>query len=516
MSISFMLSLLPSERSLYGVALLLSGMLIFWFYHAWRKQAHVPGPFLASVSNIPRLLWARSGTAHNTHIHLHEKYGSLVRLGPNSVSVGDPREISKMYGIRSSFGKSDYYKVLQPMSKGKIIQGLFNTQDDQLHRSMKKPIAGIYSMSNLVSFEPYVDSTISFFLGRLEEAKEKGNGKIDLGTWLQWFAFDVMGEITFSKRLGFLDEAKDVDGIMGSIWKMFQYSCWVGQMPWLDRIWVKNPFVSRLLPEKNSPVVMFALARAQERIAEKLHGSGSQDASGYNSKDFMSRFLDARAKDPSIPEWFVTAWTTSNVLAGSDTTAIMLRAIIYFLLTNPASLRNLEHELRQAHSQGQLSEIVTWKESRNLKYLDACVKEAGRLHPAIGLTLERVVPRGGATICGQFFEQGTNIGMNPWVIHRDKEVFGADAAEWNPDRWLDPDMEKVTRMDNSLLTFGSGSRTCIGKNISYLEIYKLIPTIFARYEIELWDPKREWEIANSWLVVQSDFFIRLKQRESPL
>lgn len=40
-------------------------------------------------------------------------------------------------------------------------------------------------------------------------------------------AFDVMGEITFSKRLGFLDEAKDVDGIMGSIWKMFQYSCWV-------------------------------------------------------------------------------------------------------------------------------------------------------------------------------------------------------------------------------------------------------------------------------------------------
>ncbi|KAK9855652.1 Cytochrome P450 [Penicillium brevicompactum] len=384
------------------------------------------------------------------------------------------------------------------MSKGKIIQGLFNTQDDQLHRSMKKPIAGIYSMSNLVSFEPYVDSTIGFFLERLEDAQGKGNGKIDLGTWLQWFAFDVMGEITFSKRLGFLDEAKDVDGIMGSIWKMFQYSCWVGQMPWLDRIWVKNTFVSRLLPEKNSPVVMFALARAQERIAEKLHGSGSQDiSSGYNSKDFMSRFLDARAKDPSIPEWFVTAWTTSNVLAGSDTTAIMLRAIIYFLITNPATLRKLEHELRQAQSQGQLSEIVTWKESRNLKYLDACVKEAGRLHPAIGLTLERVVPRGGATICGQFFEQGTNIGMNPWVIHRDKEVFGADAAEWNPDRWLDPDTERVARMDNSLLTFGSGSRTCIGKNISYLEIYKLIPTMFARYEIELWDPKREWEIANS-------------------
>lgn len=117
------------------------------------------------------------------------------------------------------------------MSKGKIIQGLFNTQDDQLHRSMKRPIAGIYSMSNLVGFEPYVDSTIGFFLERLEDAQGKAGGRIDLGTWLQWFAFDVMGEITFSKRLGFLDEAKDVDGIMGSIWKMFQYSCWVSEIP---------------------------------------------------------------------------------------------------------------------------------------------------------------------------------------------------------------------------------------------------------------------------------------------
>ncbi|KAJ5174237.1 Cytochrome P450 [Penicillium canariense] len=520
MPLAFTSGSLYNERSFCNAILFLFGVLTLWLYRTWKKQSHVPGPFMASISNISRLIWARSGRAHETHIHLHEKYGSLVRLGPNSVSVGDPREISKMYGIRSNFGKSDYYKALQPMSKGKIIQGLFNTQDDQLHRSMKKPIAGIYSMSNLVSFEPYVDSTISFFLERLEDAQGEANGRIDLGTWLQWFAFDVMGEITFSKRLGFLDEAKDVDGIMRSIWKLFRYSCWVGQMPWLDKIWAKNSFVSRLLPAKNSPVVMFALERAQERIAEKLlQGSDSQEAassSGYNSNDFMSRFLATRVKDPSIPEWFVTAWTTSNVLAGSDTTAIMLRAIIYFLITNSASLQKLERELGQARSQGQLSDIATWKESRNLRYLNACVKEAGRLHPAIGLTLERVVPRGGATICGQFFEEGTNIGMNPWVIHRNKEVFGADANHWNPDRWLDTDAERVTLMENCLLTFGSGSRTCIGKNISYLEIYKLIPTMFARYEIQLWDPTREWKIENSWLVVQSDFFIKLERRKPHL
>lgn len=120
------------------------------------------------------------------------------------------------------------------MSRGRVIQGLFNTQDDTLHRAMKRPIAHIYSMSNLVEFEPHVDTTICFFLTKLDEISAKDGQTVDLGTWLQWFAFDVMGEITFSKRLGFLDEAKDVDGIMGSIQKVFKYASWVSDIRNLD------------------------------------------------------------------------------------------------------------------------------------------------------------------------------------------------------------------------------------------------------------------------------------------
>jgi len=92
---------------------------------------------------------------------------------------------------------------------------------------MKRPIAGIYSMSNLVEFEPYVDRTICFFLKRLDQIQAQADGPCDLGTWLQWFAFDVMGEVTFSRRLGFLDRAEDVEGIIGSIWRVFWYSSWV-------------------------------------------------------------------------------------------------------------------------------------------------------------------------------------------------------------------------------------------------------------------------------------------------
>ena len=76
-------------------------------------------------------------------------------------------------------------------------------------------------MTNLVEFEPYVDTTITFFLGQLEKLQD---GRVcDMGKWLQYFAFDVMGEITFSKRLGFLDEARDVEGIIENTAKVSWY-----------------------------------------------------------------------------------------------------------------------------------------------------------------------------------------------------------------------------------------------------------------------------------------------------
>jgi hypothetical protein len=146
------------------------------------------------------------------------------------------------------------------------------------------------------------------------------------------------------------------------------------------------------------------------------------------------------------------AWTQSNITAGSDTTAIVLRTIFYNLLRYPETLASLMAELRKAADDGELSPIVTWKQSQRLPYLRAVVKEAGRIHPPFGLPLERIVPEGGAEICGKFFGQGTIVGMNAWVVHRNTETFGEDADVWRPERWLTSDTEAVKRMENALLT----------------------------------------------------------------
>lgn len=74
------------------------------------------------------------------------------------------------------------------MSKGKILPGLFATQDEGLHRMLKRPIGGIYSMSSLTSFESLVDTTIEIFMQQIDNRFVKPQRVCDWGLWLQYFA----------------------------------------------------------------------------------------------------------------------------------------------------------------------------------------------------------------------------------------------------------------------------------------------------------------------------------------
>src|ERR1700731_3591835 len=99
-------------------------------------------------------------------------------------------------------------------------------------------------------------------------------------------------------------------------------------------------------------------------------------------------------------------------------------------------------------------------------------------------------------ISGRHFPAGSIVGANAWVIHRNRDVFGADATDFNPDRWLDADA--AAYMDKYMFAFGGGSRTCIGRNFAMAAMSKLVPEFLRQFEIELADPKREMKFDNHW------------------
>lgn len=176
-------------------------------------------------------------------------------------------------------------------------------------------------------------------------------------------------------------------------------------------------------------------------------------------------------------------------MAGADTTSATLCAVVYYVLKNPAVYQKLQAEL---DSSG-LSIPASYDDSIKLPYLSAVIRETMRMHPGVGLQLERVVPQTGLTTPdGTVLQPGTIVGMNAWVVHMDKATFGQDSASFVPERWLQSSFEsdeefntRITAMKNANLTFGAGNRSCIGKNVSLLEIYKIIPLLFMKYDVSL-------------------------------
>lgn len=71
----------------------------------WWSLRHIPGPFLASISNLPRVWWQITGRAHLYHQAAHAKYGDVVRIGPRMVSFSNPEAIPTVYPVRPGFPK---------------------------------------------------------------------------------------------------------------------------------------------------------------------------------------------------------------------------------------------------------------------------------------------------------------------------------------------------------------------------------------------------------------------------
>ena len=84
-------------------------------------------------------------------------------------------------------------------------------------------------------------------------------------------------------------------------------------------------------------------------------------------------------------------------------------------------------------------------------------------------------------------------------MHRNKAVFGEDVEVFRPERWLLDDgqgegqgkgesEETIALRNRTLLHFGSGSHTCLGKNVSFLEMFKLVPSFLRVFEVRFFFP----------------------------
>lgn len=236
------------------------------------------------------------------------------------------------------------------------------------------------------------------------------------------------------------------------------------QIPWLDKVLYKNILAAKLRPTTGMPILNLALQNIAKRRENTANGARDKRP---KHGDMLDQFLRVQSSKNNIPESAPISWTFSNLIAGSDSTAVIMRTLWYNLLAHSESGKKLQKELRDA----RLSmPHPTWMEIRDLPFLDACMKEAVRMHPPFCLPLERVCPAEGVSVCGHFLPGKTVVGMNPWVVNRHKNTFGADADEWRPERWIECTPDRRKKMDASVLTVSGILNMTMERKVSVADL----------------------------------------------
>ncbi|KAL4935106.1 hypothetical protein BDV06DRAFT_217668 [Aspergillus oleicola] len=483
-----------------------------------RGLSHIPGPILASLSDTWIFIHyvRRRGI---TEFDLHRKYNSpLLRLGPNTISVADPKAIKTIYGWKPILNKSRLYiSQYVTAADGTVLDNVSSTRDETKHSALRRPIANAYALATLIEYEPLVDSTSRIFFQQMESRFAKTGEECDLSKWLQMYAFDIIGELTFSKRFGFLEKGKDIGNMMHHTGQAMDYIGIMGQLPFLDEYIRLKGFGNILRKFRpTGPLMKFTVKQIRNHTAEVTNAKLT---------DFLTKFLQARKKYPElITNQRLATYANTNVSAGSDTTGIALREIIYRILISEHSQEKVVDEIRRILqnriAKGEdVERPITWSEGWNdMPYFQAVVKESLRIHPGLGQLIPRDVPPGGIMVCDTFIPEGTVVGCNAWTVHRDRNIFGSDAEEFVPERWLprgnEPgDVERLRKMENAFFSFGAGPRVCLGKNIALLEISKFIPEFLRRFHIALVDKKR-YRIVPGWLVLQKGLDVTLRARDT--
>ena len=259
-----------------------------------------------------------------------------------------------------------------------------------------------------------------------------------------------------------------------------------------------------LLPYQLLRLISPLAAQLRVSIGQTISGIHAVLSDSSDSKRHSTIFHTLR-DDPNLPPSEKTiprllGEARTLVAAGTLTTAHTLGTTTYHLLSNPPILTRLLAELEAAIPDPTAS--TPWQTLESLPYLTAVISEGLRVTTGVSGRLPRVHPDTALTYGDWTIPPGTPVSMSIRDTNNNSAIF-PEPHIFDPDRWLCPEKELLEK-ERALMTFGRGTRRCVGENLAYAEIYLALGTVMRRFGggMKLWETDWERDVK-----VQHDFFV---------
>ncbi|KAK0489270.1 cytochrome P450 monooxygenase [Armillaria novae-zelandiae] len=475
-----------------------------------------PGPLVAKFSDVWLAYVSYQGNRSEVIHDIHKKYGPIVRLAPNHVSVALPDAQNLVYGHGNGALKSSFYDVFVTTSLS-----LFTVRDRQSHTRKRKIISNSFSQKSVLELQPYVRRYVAQLLGQWEKLYDKAlkgmsgkegdgwkgrDGKLwlDCFPWANYLTFDIISDLAFGTPFGMIMAAKDSAPMAQDQHAVMDSYGKAGVKHASKEIKVIKTIGG---PSQTFLATLGALPGWWRSLLKlnPLFWEGGQDFRDLIGLGVMA--VSKRLEGNPMGKEELTAEALTLLIAGSDTTANSTCAIIYYLAYTPSVQQKLQKELDE-HCLD--SDVATAERVKNLPYLQAVINEGLRLHPTVAMGLPRVAPEDGITVLGNHLPQGTIISAPTYTIHRDPTAFGDDVEEFRPERWFECDSAAVSK---AFAPFSVGPRACIGRNLANLELQIIIASIFKRFYIVLGNPDEELKVHEGVLRKPVVCHIGLQRRE---
>lgn len=426
-----------------------------------------PGPKIAAATYWYEFYydWLHRGKYIFVIEKMHEKYGPIVRINPDELSISDPDFYSDIYVAESRRRTDNYHSFI----KGIDFDGshLLTTEHD-LHRRRRKPLEPFFSRLGVSRLWPVLAELVEKFAGRLEALKGTGS-VIRLDHACSAFSGDIIGQICWNNEEKFLDDPNFapewynlIQTIILSIPLFTAFPLLVQIMALIPESIILWAYPSGQIFNKFKDVALQHIAKAKKQTANSK-GAKHDNLEGHGS--LFHHILNSDMPESELSDERLAKEAQVLLGGGTASTARTIGYISYYILARPTIRSKLQEELKDVMAAWP-QHVPSLTELERLPYLQGLIKEGLRHSYGVMHRLPRCSPDVPIQYKQWSIPVGVPVGMSSYLMHTDPTVYERP-FEFIPERWLGA---VHPNMNRNFVPFSRGSRNCLGQNLAHAEI----------------------------------------------